>query len=377
MKIGILTFHCAHNYGAVLQCYALQEFLKAQGEDVEIIDYRPKSLTRSYKIFPKFSMVSHGNIYSDTILFAKCIISYTKNSILSFPVRRKRIKLFNNFINNRLNLSNRRYDKAFSKNRDYDLYIIGSDQVWNAKFNNNILDSVFWGNFKTKDNAKVISYAASNANYQYSDLQKRDIKNYLLRFNAISVREDSLQEYLESTLNIQSNIVLDPTLIAERSIWDKIAKERETTNKYLLAYIVEGGYDATLKNAKETAKRRGLDFILINNGKTDSNNGLGNTFSIEEFIGLIKNAECVICSSFHGLAFSIIYEKDFYYLTQNMNNARAISLLNKIGALDRFISNSKADLESIKPLDYSVINKKLLKYKNESIEYINNSLKTQ
>ena len=150
MKIGLLTFHCAHNYGAVLQCYALQETLISMGHEVEVINYRPKYLIASYKRFELHRFISLN------------LINSLKNSIkeaLLAGRRFRRYKAFEEFITNRLNLSER--VNANNIPSKYDIYIIGSDQIWNPKITKGF-DSVYWGQFKfPKERRRYIAYAAS------------------------------------------------------------------------------------------------------------------------------------------------------------------------------------------------------------------------
>ena len=150
MKIGILTFHCAHNYGAVLQCYATQEFLRSKGYDVEIINYRPEYLLRPYKLFDKTRFKANNPIQ-----FIKKIII----ELMIFKMRYKRWKGFEKFINNRLSVG-----CVVTKNTlpsDCNAYIIGSDQVWNPRITRGF-DSIYFANFPfEKEEKKYISYAAS------------------------------------------------------------------------------------------------------------------------------------------------------------------------------------------------------------------------
>ena len=150
MKIGILTFHCAHNYGAVLQCYAMQEFLRCKGHDVEVINYRPKYLLEPYKTFKVKRFLS-----KKPIRLSKGVII----EFILFPTRLKRFNGFEKFIKNRLSLSEKATCSSISPK--YDVYIAGSDQIWNPKITHGF-DSVFFADFPfIKNMKKYISYAAS------------------------------------------------------------------------------------------------------------------------------------------------------------------------------------------------------------------------
>ena len=148
MKIGILTFHCAHNYGAVLQCYALLQYLRSLGHEALIVNYRPEYLLKPYTIVPDL-----GN----TSLVGK--IKILLNFILSFPVRVIRYKGFEKFIDKYLLLS-KVVDRASIDSLACNIYIIGSDQVRNPKITEGF-DDVYWGNFVVRKNVKKITYAVS------------------------------------------------------------------------------------------------------------------------------------------------------------------------------------------------------------------------
>ena len=149
MKIGILTFHCAHNYGAVLQCYATQEFLRGKGYDVEVINYRPYYLLHPYQLFNYRRVLCKNPIR----LIKKFI-----QELLLFPVRYKRWRAFEGFINEQLQLGSVVTNKLPI---DCDVYLIGSDQVWNPKITNGF-DDVYFAQFPfAKAKKRYVAYAAS------------------------------------------------------------------------------------------------------------------------------------------------------------------------------------------------------------------------
>ena len=227
MRIGILTFHCAHNYGAVLQCYALQETLKGMGHNVEIIDYRPEYLIKPYDV------INFKRISSPTILgqLKKCLLE-----TVVLPKRLKRHKAFSRFINHKLNLSERVVeDKIPIK---YDVYVMGSDQIWNPKITKGF-DAVYFGDFTyAKENRKYIAYAASMAVIELDEPSKCYLSNALSNFNAISVRERQLVPLLQPLLKNKIDVVLDPTLLVNPEIWENIARSSHIKGKYVLVYQI-------------------------------------------------------------------------------------------------------------------------------------------
>jgi polysaccharide pyruvyl transferase WcaK-like protein len=355
MKIGILTFHCAHNYGAVLQAYALQEKLGEIGHDVEIIDYRPDYLIDPYKL-PSIELKSKS---------PKRIIRSLLNVLLFNKRRNKRIKKFNDFIHSKLNLN-------FQTNiipDNYDLYIIGSDQVWNAHITRGI-DSVYWGDFLRRNDSKICTYAASLGRFKISDEDMPRISKYLENIDKISVREYDSLDQIQRLTSKEVIEVLDPTLLIDKKRWNQLAIKNTVNNKYVLIYQVR--YNKYLKSiANKIAKQLKAKVIEVPAFIT-RNYLFNNHYNTcpSEFISLIKNAECIVTSSFHGTVFSIIYEKPFYTVVLNDgSDNRSINLLNKLTLQDRMI-NVNENI-SFSKIEYTIPNKKLKALISKSEDYIN------
>lgn len=220
MKIGIITFQCAHNYGAVLQAYGLKEYLKSLGYSVNIINYRPHYKVNTYRKFNPRYWLSR-NPY-------KCIIRLFTEIIVK-PTRIKRWYAFEDFMNGYLELY------PHSKDEDYSMFhtlILGSDQIWNPGLTGGNFDKVYFGG-----NAKcnIISYAASSRFENLSKQQKSFFSDSLLKLKQISVRESSLAKLLQPLVNKEIITVVDPTLLAGKKIFDKIAVPPKK-EKYLLLY---------------------------------------------------------------------------------------------------------------------------------------------
>lgn len=365
-KIGILTFHRAHNYGAVLQAYALQTYLTNLGHKVEIIDYRPEYIEEVYRLTPKFSIKSSKAKYPTILRILKYLLWRTVPIHIMAKIRRR--KYFNSFINNQLNCSKKVYLEPFDKNLDYDIYLLGSDQIWNPGITKGI-DCVFWGSFHISDNAKIATYAASSSYYDFSEEECSRISGYLQNMTNISVREDRLKYYLSSKFNIEASQVLDPTLLVDRKIWDDIAV-KPSFDKYVVAYFSD---DNTMKAAKAIAEKRGLKVIGIKLGYIgELCNQDKQTFRVEEFVGLFKYADCIVSSSFHGMVFSIIFNREFYMLKgfSEGRDTRLTSILNKLNITGRFISDIENDVERANKIDYSIVNNKLEQLRVESKEYL-------
>ena len=359
MKIGILTFHCAHNYGAVLQCYALQETLKNMGHKVEIIDYRPSYLITPYKIWNIQRFLS-----PTPQEFIKKIIKES----LTLRHRPSRYKKFQEFIYNRLNLS-----QTKSVTENYDAYIIGSDQIWNPQITKGF-DPNYFGYFNfPKKNKKYISYAASMEKIQLTNYEKEYFSKALKNFDSISVRENNLSNLLQPLTDKPIKIVLDPTLLANPIVWNDLAKVPQYKKQYVIVYQIRES-EHTQLIAQKIAKDLNLDVVNLKaSPRWYSKKTLIQNASPEDFLGWIKHASCIITTSFHGTAFSIIFNRPFYYIKLNDgNDSRSSSLLENIGLSNRIIT---PDYNSgFKNIDYTEPNKKLLKLREQSAFFLNQSL---
>ncbi len=363
MKIGILTFHCAYNYGAVMQCYALQQSLESMGHDVEVIDYRPGYLVEPYKIF------------DCKRLSGRTPMEYIRNTVLEFLKIGKRLKrayTFGGFIDKELNLSS---EKGYLSISDkYDAYIIGSDQVWNVGLTGGAPDKAYFADFPFPKGKKIyISYAASMGGYKIdADDYGRYIKDSLERFDFISVREEGMINQLKPLIPQKKiDTVLDPTLMADNGIWDDIIKKPELKKKYVLVYKFISDRKV-MDIARNIASQIGGTVVEISH---KFNMGFGNEHyscaSPQEFLGWFKYADYVITTSFHGTAFSLIFQKPFYCIRyNNPNDYRTESLLEKLGLGDRMIDVK--DSPQISGIDYSMVSPILNGMKKQSKDFLLN-----
>lgn len=358
MKIGILTFHCAHNYGAVLQCYATQEFLRSKGHDVEIINYRPQYLLQPYLLFNKRRIINRS-----PIRMLKNIIK----EFLFFNTRYKRWKGFEKFIKNRLILSE--CVEKTSIPSKYDIYIVGSDQIWNNGITDG--DDIYFCKFPfEKGCKKYISYAAS---MEATVLDTNRSYNHLLRdFDAISVREENIQNLLTPYTNLPIQHVLDPTLMVSPKIWDSLPSKSDNKDKYVVVYQVVGNPN-TIRIAEYIAKQIGAKVKILVAWIGRNSSIKFQDATPEEFVDTIRNAACVVTTSFHGTAFSVIFNRPFYTIKlSNSGNTRSASLLKSISLEDRLIGIN--DFPSYSDIDYNNVNNKLEILRKESQEFILSNL---
>ena len=358
MRIGILTFHCAHNYGAVLQCYAMQEFLRSKGHDVEVINYRPNYLLNPYKTFNVYRFLSKNPIR----ILKGLIIEF-----LLFPVRLKRFFGFEKFINGRLSLSEKVTRSSISPN--YDIYIVGSDQIWNPKITQGF-DSIYFACFPfAKRTQKYISYAASMESKVLNDEQIEFFKKNLVNFDSLSVRENALQQLLQPLSTKHISQVLDPVLMAPSRIWDRFSSDKKDIGKYVVVYQVRTHPD-TLRIARHIASQIGAKVkVLVAWINLRSVEETNQTAIPEDFVDIIRNAACIVTTSFHGTAFSVVFNRPFYTVKLNDGcDTRSLSLLSSLSLEERIVD--VADTPQFKEIDYSLANQKLEDLRCCSQEYL-------
>lgn len=366
MKIATITFHRAHNYGAVLQAYALQNYLILSGYDTEILDYSLNEIQYQYNlIYTSY----HPKKY-------RRLLSCIKN-IIKLPLKigkLKRYNKFNNFINKKLILSKkiRSYKKLNSFSNKYDVIIVGSDQVWNPEVTKGI-NPYFFLDFGSSDKIRI-SYAASIGKSELTKEEKKDIRKKIKKFNSVSVRENDAAKILSESFDRSIAVVIDPTLLLTRKDYKKIEEKVENLENYILVYTTEMS-QKIIDFAKKLSKYNNLKIVSLN--RVNEKEWEYFEASPGEFLTLIKNAKYVITNSFHGTCFSIIYEKDFIVIPHTTRGVRITELLDKSNLSDRIIkSNIDASLKIIyHKIDYKIVNESLKSHINFSKKFLNNSLK--
>ncbi|EPY1511324.1 polysaccharide pyruvyl transferase family protein [Klebsiella quasipneumoniae] len=356
-KIAIATFHAAHNYGAVLQTYALYKTLQKLGHDVYLLDYSPKNLIKSYTLFPK------REFYNNFISYSKAWLSL----FLDYSRRYNRYSRFNNFI-----------DKNFkilpSSIKNIDVIVVGSDQIWNPNITDG-LDGNYFGVCESVSADMVFSYAASMGVSSLKDKDELDFVKFLSNLKNIGVRELSLKEYVTTLTKREVSVNLDPTLLLNKDEWS-VSTNKTSREKYLLIYEVKEHPNTSLV-AQKIASRLGLKIVVL---AAKTNHKISKSIltdkSPEDFLELFKNAEFIVTTSFHGTVFSIINEKNFFTLEfGNDIDLRSKYLLSQVGLEDRFVYDSSMIDQKQLHIDYHDTKNNLDSLRSHSIDYIRSSLR--
>lgn len=352
-KVGIITFHRAHNYGAVLQCLALKTVVEDLGYEAHVIDHRNKEIEKYYKLL-------NSDILGSGVF--QVLNSALKFGLVLSP-KLRRIRKFKSFIKRFL------VDPGINNDscKDYDCLIYGSDQIWNGKITGN--DLFYWGINDNKD-VKKISYAGSAG--QIDDFFDRNTELFNV-FSEISVREKDLREYLIKR-GITTHLSIDPTLLIDQKRWGQIIPlKRVAIKQYILVYSMRNR-NKVIQIAKCISQNESIPIIEIFNNCLPVRNAY-NRFSAGDpidFLSLISNAKYVITDSFHGTAFSVIFNKQFVTIElKDGQDNRSKSLLSSIGLLDRITESGYNYKEKI---DYEKVNIKLNIIRNDSLKYLKNAL---
>jgi hypothetical protein len=357
VKIGILTFHCAHNYGAVLQAYGLKEVLKSLGHSVEIIDYRPKYFANKYNPFA----FQNSSFYD----FLRSVLGKYRIIPTLFWQLKRNIG-FNNYINRVLKPVRIDLEKT---DNEFDVFIVGSDQIWNPNITGKCFDKVYFGEFKASSKKKIVAYAASAGGYTFSVEEMKQLKELFSKFHRISVREETLKDKF-SCLGVGAvEQVLDPVLLATGDVFKKISNHVVRKGKYVLVYQVVVDPE-TMRIAKDIAMKLDADVVELT-AKVSFSFSFHKDQSAppNKFIGYFNNAEFIVTTSYHGMVFSILFGKPFYVVSLDSNHDnRSRSLLISLGLEDRLIPKFLYP-KSLK-IDYTLTNMKLDKLRQNSLDFL-------
>lgn len=332
-KIGIITYHSAHNFGAMLQAHALQESLIDMGYDAFFINCHPESreLNNRRKIRVR-------NLKSFLTWMAFLFFRRKLN---------RRYRLFERFRREYLNQTERYLDATELRDSppEIDAYVCGSDQIWN-------LDdgglSLFYLKFEDRP-IPAISYAASFGKEEIPKEYHQDLKIWLSKFSAISVREQSAQNQLTQILNRDVSLDVDPVMLKSASYWREIAVRPKYNKPYICFYSLEVTETAS-KVVTSLSKKLGLPVVIV---------GKPGKFMIKcksivaidsgprEFLGWLTNASLVITNSFHSTTFSALLGVPFVTIAHTTKNTRIECLLDLVDQRQRMVS-SPEDIEHIK-----------------------------
>lgn len=359
MKIGTVTFHSANNYGAMLQAYALPQAIQSLGYDCQVVDYRSSAVTQGVEIdWPKQLIGQHGLIRGGIKSLNRWYRGW-------YAPTRKDVR-FNRFMEKKLPLTDATFRCAEDINvGDFDTLVFGSDQIWNTQITKN--DKVYFGR---GIQTRKVAYAASSGTDSIPD----EMIGSVAEFAALGIREKGLTTTLREK-GLDAVTVVDPVLLLTKEQWRKVEAPLPKGLKpggYILIYTFDEW--PVYELARKISAEENLPMVIVRwCGYHDRFNDmiqLPNT-SPEEFVSLIDNAAVVCTSSFHGTAFSVLFEKRFYCCTPGNFGSRTNSLLEQVDLLDCRVESGEINC---KRPDYSVASEKLSALRQQSLDFLKNAI---
>lgn len=382
-KILILTFRNPFNYGAELQSFALQYFLRLHFQhNNEQADIKVLNIARpTFDLDAKCSRQKIYHVSKKKIL--RAYIALYKNHFLNLfkhnSIRKQKIRLSKDFHKkyNHLTKRVRSFDELYKKDLGYTHYIVGSDQVWNYEYRFS-LEPYFLTFAKT---SKKIAYAASIGFDHLPERLKKYYKDRISKFDFVSSREIQGANILQDLLNKPVQTLLDPTLLITPEQYRECFQIDKKSNGSIVIYLRRHNkYNLDL--AKYLAKKNNIKKIILISAEChhdikDKEIEVRYNVSAPEFVDLVSNAEIVITNSFHGTAFSVNFAKDLYCVvsSQNQTSSRFYSLLEQTNLLDRIIAQGTVfDQIEVKPINSFQVREKLDNLRKTAIDFLDKAL---
>lgn len=373
MKIGILTLPLNSNYGGVLQAFALQTVLKRMGHDVLEVELK-KNLRWQYPPLWKMPL-SFGKRF----LF-KYIVRRKNQKILLERYERKIYPLLVHdifdFISKYINQF--KVDKFIDCKGKFDVWICGSDQIWRYKyypFFEGGIANVYL-KFLGDDSCKRIAYAASfgTDNWEYPAKETAECKNWIQKFDAVSVREETGVKLCSTYYDIKAKHVLDPTMLLSKDDYVALIEKSDVPKSKgnLFCYILDNT-DEKMNVVKNIEKQRHLSPFFMNGDCGNWTEDLEKRIQppVESWLRAFYDSEFIVTDSFHACVFSILFHKQFLVIgNKERGLARIYSLLSMFGLEDRLTSDTGLDINRMKTIDYDRVDEILAKHREESRTFL-------
>lgn len=365
-EVGIITFHCSNNYGAMLQAYGLKRFLGEKGIAAEIVRYEPPYMTGRHWWIPYAPIQGlKGRIW--------CMFNMWNGFRAHMRVREQ-------FSRQRANMNRFRQEYLLEKGQPkllsagglkrlkYRYYIVGSDQIWNPDITCG-LRKAYFGAFENKRKEKVIAYAASFGGSSVRSRHDEKFARLVKHVDALSVREEAAIPYVRKFYEGDVRAVLDPVFFLKKEIWQEAEKEPGRKG-YIFVYVTEGNQKMA-EYAGKLSREKGLPVIEVRAGQqgADKSFELDVTAGPAEFLGYIHNAEYVVTNSFHAVAFSIIYQKRFLAFAHSNLSARLRNILQIHGLEDKICADGAGkDIDAA--VDWEKVRRRTEEAVRESGEFL-------
>ncbi len=369
---GILTFHWADDYGAMLQAYALKTYLEGlDGERVEVIPYAPVRMEGRYRLFP----ITAAERDKKTIYFFG-VWEFARN-MSHLPAYLKRRKNMRNFRCRYLTAEPAVRSAGKISLKKYAYVFVGSDQVWNPEITVG-LDQAYIGNIKEKGKCRLAAYGASFGKDSLPEKYHADFEKAVNQnFSGISMREKSAVPFVKNFFQGDVTDVLDPTLLLKAKEWEKIGKAPRHEHYILFVYTE---YNALmiqyLHNLSVKLKKKVIQVSMPWLGQREDWINLEIKGGPSEFVGFFQKADYVVTNSFHGMVFSVLMEKKFLVFGHSNKNARMENFLEKIDLKSRLVEKGRmpAEEEMLREIEWSRAGELIEKERRHSMDYIKSML---
>ena len=391
-KIGLVTVTYVDNYGSHLQSFALQQIIRSLGYETEVIrtEGLSKDISKRRTKYILSRFYDLGEMFSYAKLITKKLAKIVDNDYKKKLLERG--KVFKDFANSNYIFSPVAHTwKELSEmcKERYSTVVVGSDQNWRPA---NIAGGYYTLEF-VPDDVNKIAYSTSFGISYIVPSQIEKAKSFLGRLNHISVREDTGKEIIHNLLGRDALVVCDPTILLSKEQWTNFISEKSQVDlskivkePYILCYFLSENQEQR-QYALRLKEKTGLRIVsvLLGEGryyKEDKKNYDISLYSVGplDFVNLIRKAEYICTDSFHGCAFSLIFEKQFYAFYKSKPNSkmsvnsRLDSMLGWAGVGDRIIIDTNNEIDTSKNIDYSIVCDNIEKMRTMSMNYLNKSL---
>ena len=359
-QLGIITFNRALNYGAILQAYALKSVCESLGYEVHIVDYNRGDDLGPHPV----------KAFAHSAKKKREFVRFLKGS-LSFSGDRKRWNAFKSFRTDYLSESLSCKSIADIEALGYSVYIAGSDQIWNYNITGGSFNPVYFGRFSK--NAVTVVYGASAQDTPFPLNMELELQKQLSKTHApIGIREKKLADYVGTVTGIKYPVVLDPTLLAGRAVLEKVQKDLNVKDSYILIHQIDRNPASDI-SIRSLEKRFGCRVLSMTVPKVGSSHGKMGEVGPGEYLSLLDKAKFVVTNSFHGVALSLLWHKQFYVYDNGGVMTRIDDLLNLLGLADRKVKLA-SDIDLNRIIDYDRVDLILAEKRRESEEFLKKAL---
>ena len=361
MKLGILTFNRALNYGAALQAYAMKAVCETLGYEAHVVDYNKGTDDGPHPV--RAFRKAHDK--------KRALIRFMK-SLLSYPWDRRRWQAFVGFRKEYLAESTQCETASQVSALGYEAYVLGSDQIWNYHITGERFDPVFFGNLP--DHPRAVVYGASSHDTPFPLDMELQLEHMLAKTDApIGIRERKTADYVGSLTGIQYPVVLDPTLLAGKSVFGQIESKWKPRDPYILLYQIDRNpaSDISIRSLEE---HFGIQVYSMTVPKLGNAHGKKGDLGPKEFLSLLNHAEFLVTNSFHGVAFSLLYHKQFYVYENGGVMTRIDGLLDALALNNRKVK-LVSDIDPDLVIDYPLVDQKLAEMREDSLQFLVQALK--